>query len=203
MSHQDVAAIWSTLQGRLDIDNIVQELIGRYYLKASQHRTDRALLRACAFDHIVALRTIFDLQRTYLQSSELSFESRSSLLHPSILFSTISHLLEVKASAISTLDGFTDHDAYCSFIGQTFLSGLRALLLQKRDTPSTEHEAFVLRFDEVWGCETLRDVDHFVINLLCRRILAELSSPDNETQYSKPACGTVKLRDLCQDQVSL
>jgi hypothetical protein len=202
MSHQDLAAIWSTLQGRLDIEHIVQELIGHYYLNASRYRSDRGRLRASAFQHIVALRAIFDLQRTYLQSSEPSFQSKTSILQPEILFSTIMHLLEVKASVFCTDDGLADHAEYLGFIGQTQLSGLRALLLQNKHISQNEYEAFLLRFEEVWGCETLCDADHFSIHFFCRRILVELSDESEGKVYSIPACGTVQLQDFYRGLVS-
>jgi hypothetical protein len=202
MSHQDLAAIWSTLQGRLDIEHIVLELIGHYYLDVLRYRSDRGRLRSSAFQHIVALRAIFDLQRTYLQSSELSFQSKASLLPPEILFSTIVHLLEVKASAFCTDDALADHAEYLSFIGQTLLSGLRALLLQTKSIPRNEFEQFLQRFEEVWACETLCDADHFSIQLFCRRILVELSDESESKVYSIPACGMAHLQDFYGGLVS-
>jgi len=202
MSHQDLAAIWSTLQGRLDIEHTVQELIGHYYLEVSRCRSDQGRLRSSAFQHVVALRVIFDLQRTYLQASKLSFQSKASLLPPEILFSTITHLLEVKVSAFCADDGLEDHAAYLSFIGQTQLSGLRALLLQDRSIPQNEYKKFLQRFEEVWGCETLCDVDHFSIEILCRRIIVELSDESEGKVFSIPACGVAQLQDFYSGLVS-
>jgi hypothetical protein len=203
MSHQDFAAIWLTLQGRLDIDNIVQELTGRYFLESSQQKSDPTLYRATSFAHVVALRAIFDLQRTYLQSSNPSFETKSSILDPRILFSTLSHLLEIKASAFSAQDGLPDHEAYCSFIGQTQLSGLRALLLQSAHITGRDYEDFTLRLSKAWNRETLRGVDLFV-DLLCRQILSELCNGPKEShrQYCKPACGLVNFQDFDRGLVS-
>ncbi|KAF8857157.1 hypothetical protein BDZ45DRAFT_447861 [Acephala macrosclerotiorum] len=196
MSHQDLAAIWSTLHCRADIDNILQELIGRYFLDVSEHTSDRALFRATAFSHVVALRTIFDLQRTYLQSPHLSFESRISLLSPDILFSTIKHILGVKISAFCAHDGLADHDAYCSFIGQALVSGIRALHIQNRRLSVAEYEAVVDKFKQAWSNETLRGVDHFSINLFCKRMLAELSNNEHNHSLSSPACGIIRLQDF-------
>jgi hypothetical protein len=199
MSHKDIAAVWSTLQCRADIDNILLELIGRYALEASP---DRALSRATAFSHVVALRTIFDLQRTYLQSPDLSFESRTSLLNPDILFSAIKHLLEVKVLAFCAHDGLPDHDAHCSFVGQALVSGIRALHLQNRRLSLSEYEAVIRKFELAWSIETLRAVDHFSVNHFCRRMLAELSNNEQNHRLSSPACGIVRLQDFFHGLVS-
>lgn len=202
MSHQDLGAIWSILQGRVDIENILQELVGQYILNNHKHRSDRLLFRASSFTHIAALRTVFDLQRTYLESPQPTLETRAATLLPEVLLSALSHLLEVKASAFRTADGLPDHDEYCSFIGQTQLSGLRALLLGKKKLPPRDYDAFILRFDEVWGPETLRAVDEFSVNHFCRSILIELSEGTREATYSTHACGLFNLRTVLQQFVS-
>ncbi|CZR66823.1 uncharacterized protein PAC_16724 [Phialocephala subalpina] len=196
MSHQDLAAVWSTLHCRADIDNILQELIGRYFLDVSELTSDRGLFRATAFSHVVALRTIFDLQRTYMQSPHLSFESRTSLLNPDILFSAIKHILGVKISAFCAHDGLPNHDAYCSFIGQALVSGTRALHLHKRRLSLAEYEAVIDKFKQAWGHETLRGVDHFSINVFCQRMLTELSNNEYNHGLSTPACGVIRLQDF-------
>jgi hypothetical protein len=196
MSHHDLAAVWSALNCRPDIDNILQELIGRYVLEASKHASEGSLLREIAFGHVVALRTIFDLQRTYLQSPNLSFETKSLILTPDILFSAITHLLDVKISVFCDHDGFPDYDVYCSFIGQALVSGIRALHIQNRRLSSPEYTTIMLRFNEAWNGETLRDVDQFSINLFCRRMLAELSAELENPRLSRPACGIARLQDF-------
>jgi hypothetical protein len=196
MSHHDIAAVWSTLQGRWDIDNIARELVGRYCLEASKHRTNREEARSSAFRHIIALRAICDLQRTYLLSSDLSLESKGCLLDPKLLLSILSQLLEIKASFFSARDGLPDHQAHCSYIGQTFLSGLRALLLHTNKPPRKDCNTFFLRFEDVWARENLQDVDHFSIKLLCNRMLSELVKEPETPLYGLAACGAVQLPDF-------
>lgn len=202
MSHQNLASVWSTLHCRADIDNIVQELIGRYVLDVSEQTEDRALSRATAFSHVVALRTIFDLQRTYLQSPDPSFESRTSLLNPDILFSTIKHLLNVKASLFCVHDSLPDHDAYCSFIGQTLVSGIRVLHMQNKRLSISEHEAVMNKFELAWSKETLRGVDHFSINQFCHRMLGELSNIVPNSRLSSSTAGLIHLQDFYRGLVS-
>jgi len=137
-----------------------------------------------------------------LQSPDLSFESRTSLLNPDILFLAIKHLLQVKVSAFCAHDGLPDHDAYCSFVGQALVSGIRALHLQNRRLSLSEYEAVIHKFELAWSIETLRGVDHFSVNLFCRRMLAELSNNEQNNRLSSPACGIVRLQDFFHGLVS-
>lgn len=202
MSHQNLASVWSTLHCRADIDNIVQELIGRYTLDISEHTADRSHCRAIAFSHVVALRTIFDLQRAYLQSPDPSFESRTSLLNSDLLFSTIKHLLGIKASVFCAHDELPDHDAYCSFIGQALVSGIRVLHLQNRRLSLSEHQAITKKFELAWDKETLRGVDAFSINLFCHRMVAELSNIIPHPRLSSPTPDLIQLQDFYRGLVS-
>ena len=174
MSHQHWAAVWSSLQLRPDIDHILRELIGRHALDASLCGTDAQRLRTVSFQYVVSLKAIFDLQRTYLQSSNPKFESRSALLQHDLLFLAIMHLLGVKAESFSYRRDLPDHRKYCSFLAQVLLSGLRTLLLQRQCLSPDEHRMLLNRFDEVWKDEQLDSVDHFVIKWLCRQIIQEL-----------------------------
>lgn len=192
MSHKAVAAVWAGLQRRPDIDHILRELIGQYSLDLSLHRGDHHRLRDISYNHIVALKTIFDLQRTYLQSSHLSHESRSSLLHHDLLFAAIVHLLDLKAET----HRFPDHHSYCSLLAQVLLSGLRALLLRKRSLTSKDFDTLTNRFDEVWAGERLEDVTLFVVQSLCRRIIQEFFKDTPSSKYASPACGIVHLPDF-------
>lgn len=196
MSHQHLAGVWSALQLRPDIDHILRELIGRHALDASLCSTDGHRLRNVSFQYLVSLKAIFDLQRTYLQSSNPTFESRSALLQHDLLFRAIMHLLEVKVGSFSYQRDLPDHGKYCSFVAQVLLSGLRALLLQKHSLSSEDHKKLINRFDEVWKDEHLESVDHFVIKWLCRQIIQELPNDLENSIYAKPACGFVNFPDF-------
>ncbi|CAG8953761.1 hypothetical protein HYFRA_00006652 [Hymenoscyphus fraxineus] len=197
MSHQEFAVIWATLQGRLDINNLVQELVGRYQLEIGKSGNVRERLHKIAFQHVVTLRIIFDLQRTYLQSSKPSPETKSCLLDTEILFNVLSHLLDVKSTIFDTNDGtLPPEDARHSYIGQTLLSGLRALLLRNKRLSQEEYDLFNTKIEETWGGDDLEDVDHFIVNQLCRGILAELNTTSPAFKGSEPACGTVLLPDF-------
>lgn len=201
MSHQHIAGVWSVLQLRPDIDHILRELVGRHALDASLCGPDGHRLRTLSFQYIVSLKAIFDLQRTYLQSSNPTFESKSALLQHDLLFLAIMHLLGVKAESFSYRGGLPDHGKYCSFVAQALLSGLRALLLQRQSLSSEEYKMLIDRFDEVWKDEPLESVDHFVIKWLCRQIIQELHKNLDDSVYAKPACGFVNLPDFCDKLV--
>lgn len=201
MSHQHLASVWSVLQLRSDIDHILRELIGRHALDASLCATDAHRLRTVSFQYIVSLKAIFDLQRTYLQSSNPTFESRSAVLQHDLLFLAIMHLLGVKSESFSYRKVLHDHGKYCSFLAQTLLSGLRALLLQRQSLSSEEHKMLIDRFDEVWKDEQLESVDHFIIKWLCRQMIQELANDLEDSTYAQPACGTVNLPDFFEKLV--
>lgn len=203
MSHQHSASVWSVLQLRTDIDQILRELIGRHSLDVSLCGTDGHRFRAVSFRYLVSLKAIFDLQRTYLQSSNPTFESRSALLQHDLLFLAIMHLLGVKADSFSSQRGLPDHGKYCSFLAQVLLSGLRALLLRRQCLSSEEHEMLINRFDEVWKDEQLESVDHFIIKWLCRQIIQELSKDLQDSMYAQPACGIVNFPDFCDKLVRI
>jgi hypothetical protein len=202
MSHRDLASIWSALQNRPDIDNILQETIGLYFLDTLMLRGDRKLLRARAFEHVVELRAIFDLQRTYLQASCPSTETQRALLKPGLLLSALFHVLELKASAFRTEDDLPGHETHCSFICQTQLSGLRALMLRSQKIFRRECQSLFRLLEEAWDCELLSDANQFLV-LLCRKMITELSSQSDGKTYSKPACGTVILPDFHHGLVSI
>lgn len=203
MSHQEFASIWARLQGRLDIDNIVQELVGRYQLEIQRRESDHERLLATEFPHVVVLRIIFDLQRTYLQSSSPSSQTKSCLLNTKILLCGLSHTIDVKTTIFGANDGSSAIEgARHSFLGQTLLSGLRALLLRNKRLSQEEYESFNSRIGDAWGGDSLEDVDHFTVNQLCRGILAELNSDSPAFRGSEPACGTVVLPDFHRGLVS-
>lgn len=196
MSHKHVATTWNGLQGRSDIDHILLELIGRYSLDISLYRNDFHRVRNISFQHAVALKAVFDLQRTYVQSSNPSFESKSALLHHDILLAAIIHLLDVKAQTSHPATEVPNYYAYCSFLAQVLLSGLRALLLRRRSLSLEEHNALTNRFDQVWTGERLENAEFFVVQSLCRRIIQELHKDAQDSKYALPACGVVELPDF-------
>lgn len=202
MSHKNVAAVWKDLQRRPDIDHILLELIGRYSLDVALCRTDYHRLRSISYQHAVALKVVFDLQRTYLQSSRPSFESKSALLHHDLLFSAIIHLLDLKAETFRGTSKTPDYYPYCSFLAQVLLSGLRALLLRRRSLSAKEYDTLTNRFDQVWRDERLENADLFVVQSLCRRIIQELFKGAQDSKYALPACGTVDLPDFFHKLVS-
>ncbi|KAI9893088.1 MAG: hypothetical protein M1814_000635 [Vezdaea aestivalis] len=196
MSHRAFASVWVGLQGRLDIDNIVNELIGTHALQKSDDAVGNPeRLRQLALDLVVALRTIFDLQRTYLQASEPSFEAQASLLSADLLRRAISYLINIKATVITLSNEHPSHKEDCDLLAHALLSGLRALLLRKQTLAAPEHRRLVISFNEAWVDEELDDSCHFVVKWLCERIIHQLGTPLQNDQCIYPAYGTADLQD--------
>src|SRR3954462_13380616 len=123
MSHEDIASIWFLLYGRQDIDHILRELIGRHALDVSRGRSDSSHARQAAVSHVQGLKAIFDLQRTYLQSSVPSVRYMSFLLPYELLFSIVLYLLDAIAAEFSSSTRLHVGDTLNSLMAQTLLSG--------------------------------------------------------------------------------
>jgi hypothetical protein len=78
MSHRMVAAIWERLQARVDTSNILQEIIGQHTLELLHHSDYSAPVITSALQPIIWIKTIFDLQRAYLQSNSWGCRLRRS-----------------------------------------------------------------------------------------------------------------------------
>jgi hypothetical protein len=202
MSHEDIASIWFVLYGRQDIDHILRELVGRHVLDVSLGRSDSSHQRQATVSHVQALKVIFDLQRTYLQSSAPSAECTSSLLPYELLLSIILYLLDVIASEFSSSTGLPVGETLDSLTAQTLLSGLRALLLLRDHLPVREHMLLRCRFEEVYKHEKTHTSDDLPTLPLCRQVIQALGQSGQGSIYSKAACGTASLPDFFHGLVS-
>jgi hypothetical protein len=202
MSHEDIASTWLVLHGRQDIDHILRELIGRHVLDVSLGRSDSSHLHQAIVSHVQALKVIFDLQRTYLQSSVPSVECTSSLLPYELLLSVVLYLLDAIAAEFSSSTGLHVGETLKSLTAQTILSGLRALLLLRDDLPPREHMLLRSRFEEVYKHENTHSSDDLPILPLCRQVIRALGQSGQGSIYSKPACGMASLPDFFHNLVS-
>jgi hypothetical protein len=208
MSHHAFASLWMQLEKRKDIDNILNELVGRYSLESSVLSDDSDNLLNSSLSLAVVLRAIFDLQRTYLQCSR---PASLYLLQPSKLLFAIIFLLRIKCRVTRL---FEDKSEPCvtkrSFIAQTLVSGLRALWLW--NYPLGQDKITQLRntFQTAWKAnEELNSRDTFLVRTLCERIVDELggfpvpSSVVPPSGLAQPACGQTQLRDYSTGLVSI
>ena len=202
MSHEDVALVWSVLYGREDINSILVEAIGSHSLEVSVYRGDPERLRKVIDHHILNLKVIYDLQRTFLQSSPRKSKTLLSLLRREVLFSSIIHLLDVTAVAFSLPNGSP------SLVGgtlyaQTLLSALRALSLQDGVMKGDELDLLDRRFEETFKKRHLDDLNSFTINSVCRKMIKDLFQGREPRDISTPACGVTTLPDFFGEPVSL
>ncbi len=202
MSHEDVAAVWSVLSGRQDIDNILREIIGAHFLNVSIARRDGLKLREAYVSHVVALRVIFDLQRTYLQSSPRSTESTSSALPPELLFSAMLHLLDVVVMGCITCSDLSSEGLYNRLTSHTVLAGLRTLLLRQKSLTSLEYDTLNSRFEEIYDRGHWHGAKYTLMLRLCRKAIQKLAGSALEGRYAEPACCTASLPDFFAGLVS-
>jgi hypothetical protein len=196
MSHEDIAAVWSVLSGRQDIDNILRELIGTHALNVSLARRDSLRLREAFLSHVVALRIIFDLQRTYLQSSIRSTESTSSVLPHELLFSAVLHLLDVIVAGSTSCSDLSNEGAYNRLTIHATLVGLRTLLLQKKSLTAREYDSLNSRFEEIYERGHWHGTGYTLMLRLCRQAIQALASPTPDGRYAEPACCAASLPDF-------
>jgi hypothetical protein len=203
MSHHSFAAAWTQLETRTDVDNILCELIGQNNLESSVLVTGSDELLNTSLRLIVFFKVIFDLQRTYLQCWRFSSES-PRLLQPRQLFLAIVYLLRSKSRIFCRSEDTSEqYVAKRSFIAQALVSGLRALWLRKHSLSPDEITQLRSTFREAWDGDKLDDLDSFLIQTLCPRMLEELFKlSDPPSELSHPACGEVELRDYSTGLVS-
>jgi hypothetical protein len=203
MSHQSFVAVWTQLETRTDVGNILCELIGQNSLESSVLDTGSDEFLNASLHLIVFFKVIFDLQRTYLQYLELSPES-PHLLQPRQLFLAIIYLLRTKSRVFRRSEDTSEqYVTKRSFIAQALVSGLRALWLRKHSLSQDEITQLQSTFEEAWGGDKLNSLDSFLINKLCSGILDNLLQPsDPPSKLSYPACREVSLRDYCTGLVS-
>jgi hypothetical protein len=202
MSHEDISSAWSVLSGRQDIDHIVRELIGNHYLNASFAQRDSSHLREAILSHVLTLKITFDLQRSYLQSSEPSKESTCSTLQPDSISTAVFHLLDVVLATCTSCPGLAIEESFIRLTAQTTLSSLRVLLLLNKSFAAWEHDLLQSRFEEVYQRGHWHDSSQALILSICRHIIQALASPTQYRKYTVPACGAASLPDFFTGLVS-
>lgn len=201
MSHRSFAAIWTQLEGRPDIANIVREQIGEHILDSSDApNLDRPLTSSLPL--IALFKVIFDLQRTYYQCSTAQVES-AHLLPTRLLRLAIIYLLRIKCKALRSAS--TLYAAQRSFLARVLISGLRALWLalgfHRCHLPDESVKELSIAFDQAWKGEELVELDRFLIRIQHIIISAELSRPTSD--LSIPARGKVRLPNHSTGLVSI
>ena len=194
--HQLLAKTWKPLEKRLDIESLVGEIIGDHSVKlTSTTNAGSQHLRALSFNLFVALRIIFDLQRTYLQSSEPDSRTRAYVLEHDQLCLVIQYLIHVQSQPYWRVkSNEQEHNAQLDFLAQTFVSGLRALWLHPQQPSPHQVSNLSKSFNTAWDGLTVEVGTNFLVYDLCPRIIKELDVRP-KTRLSEPVCEVFRLPD--------
>ena len=202
MSHRRLASVWAQLQGRVDVDNILREIIGEYTLKESACFNDPRIIRTNALQFISNLKIIFDFHRTSLVSPSHSTPACPPPLRFDTLFSAILLLLKLKSDVFKPPHNFVpSYEADCGFIAQTLFSGLRALLLFS-SASDRDCRIIQIKFSKAWENEEFNDHDDMLVNYLCRSMVKELCH-SSCSQFHDPACGKLELLEAAHGGASI
>ncbi|CAG8959037.1 hypothetical protein HYFRA_00012198 [Hymenoscyphus fraxineus] len=194
MAQEFLPKVWTEVQQRIDTCNIVREVLGHFALESIGQTS-----RASSFNFIVWVKVIFDLQRTYLQSSKPSDETLSYLLPPQILLKLIQHVLE-KRNGLRHIDA-NNYRARRYFAAQTLLSGVRALQLRGMEDLLAELEWIdpIKPMVREWLKEIKEGPEEFILNKCYRGLNQMRRGPNPGSVWNKPACDVCELRDDAAD----
>jgi hypothetical protein len=198
MATRAIVEVWSLLQSRRDTTNLLRELVGDYTLSVTGKPVQTIL--ALSFRLLVWIKVIFDMQRTYSQNIDPSFESKSKLIDPSTLFATIRHIIDIQYRVYGRQAGVSEE--YLSqrcFIAGVVLSGLRALLLREGSFPPDEVEDMRAHISE-WRTKARRLYLEVSILDKCQYALDSMLSSEEAVGTSdilvhRPACDVLELPD--------
>jgi hypothetical protein len=87
MTHLALTRVWSHLQSRVDTSNILCEVLGEHALSTVGKPLE--IVRDKSFTLVVCIKVIFNLQRTFAQSSNPSPASLSHLVPARVLLAAI------------------------------------------------------------------------------------------------------------------
>jgi hypothetical protein len=201
MSHADIADVWAVLARRGDVGHIMLELIGTHYMNICTARRERRLLRTAYVSHIGSMKTILDLQRTYLQAAQVS--NRLCLLPLETLVPTITHLMDVVISSMVACSDLSNEEAYNSLTAQTVLSGLRLLLLRGQTLSTKEHDQLSSRFEEIHERGHWQSGSLTIFLRVCRQTFLHAADPGREPSFNHPACSETSLPDALASAVRM
>ncbi|KAF2199454.1 hypothetical protein GQ43DRAFT_464818 [Delitschia confertaspora ATCC 74209] len=175
--HRTLSEVWVQLQNRHDIANILREILGQHAVDSTlQEDVSQNVQEATR--SVIWIKTIFDLQRTYLSGiatglSECPPYVLSYLLPSELLFSTILYLINIKSKLFSSQTTLLTKDftRQRHILAQTTLSGLRLLLI-RRETISTQDKwRLQAAINAAWQHDRLLGVEAFVVSQLFAPVL--------------------------------
>jgi hypothetical protein len=175
--YRTLSEVWVHLQNRHDISNILRELLG-------QHAVDSTLQEDVsqnihdATRSIIWIKTIFDLQRTYLSGlasgvSECPPHLLSYLLSSELLFSTVLYLVNIKSRLFPSKTTLLTKEFTRQrlILAQTVLSGLRLLLIRREPVSAQDKWRLQAAINTAWQGDRLYGVEAFIVSELFASIL--------------------------------
>jgi hypothetical protein len=184
MAHLLLAPIWAHLESRVDTGSIVREIIGQYELSIIGQEAQVVL--NLSFRVQVWLKVIFDMQRSFLQSSNPSPESKSHLFHPQLLLSTLKFLVALREKICGPQTGAGGATlGFEFFLVRTLLSGLRALLLRRIAFPPSDVADMELKVEH-WRSESTMDIERFIVGR-CAEAISQIRT-DRTTETPRSDC---------------
>jgi len=179
--YQTLSEVWVHLQNRHDISTLLREVLGQHAVDSTLQDDATQNVRD-ATRSIIWIKTIFDLQRTYLSGiatgvSECPPHVLSYLLPTELLFSTILYLVNIKSRLFPSQTTLLTKEFTRSrhILAQTVFSGLRLLLLRRQPISTQDKSRLQAAINAAWQKDRLVGVEHFVVSGLFASILDALN----------------------------
>lgn len=192
VQHRNLAEIWTTLEGRHDIANILREIIGQHSIDSTLQGDESGSAASC-IQKIIWIKTIFDLQRCYLSGlqggvAECPPYVSSCLLPSELLLSTLLYLVNVKTRLFPSQTTLMTREFIRPrhILAQTILSGLRLVLLRKETVAAHDTRRLQSAINAAWQNDRLHGVERFIVLELYAEVLNFVSQESRENDHGNP-----------------
>ncbi|KAF2466165.1 uncharacterized protein BDR25DRAFT_79968 [Lindgomyces ingoldianus] len=191
MDRHPLAKVWSLLQGQTDIDCILREILGQFthlFHTSPTLTSDSTLNQASQL--VSWIKAIFDLQRTYLQSSNALSDLHSIIIDPYLVSATVFSVISLSSELYILPTNGPNVRAVGTQAACTILSGIRLLLLQQPLHLGVVDEIRIILSElrKVWKDPESPTLEATIITY-CEWSI----SNDEEGRIYIPACGDVEL----------
>jgi hypothetical protein len=186
--HSNLATVWEHLLGRYDLPEVLREIIGQHALRCT-FLDHEAQPNNEAFEAIIWIKTIFDLQRCYITGhptgvSEISSHLSAYLLQPDLLLLSILYLISAKSHIISSENSVTASEVLQRLIlAQTVLSGVRLLLWYKERISTHEKWRLQTAITEAWKDDHMQEIECCIVQQVIPAMLNMMKESDHVDAY--------------------
>jgi hypothetical protein len=183
--HSNLAIVWEHLLGRNDLPEVLREIIGQHALQRTfiEHEAQPS---DEAHETIIWIKTIFDLQRCYLNghtigASNIPSQLSAWLLPPDLLLSSVLYLIGTKSRMITSE---TSQEAIQrTILVQTVLSGLRLLLWHKQRISPDAKWRLQSAVVKAWKDDHMPEIESCIVQQVFPTILDVLKDTDHVDAY--------------------